>query len=135
MPVSARYGDAVELYGADYPVAVRRPGSFPLSLYFRTLSRPPPGYKIFVHVERPGALVHGDHPPLEGTFPTERWRPGDHLRDRHEVRVPLMTASAGLYTIYVGFWPGANSVRRLPVTAGDAHDGRDRVALGTIRVN
>jgi hypothetical protein len=49
--------------------------------------------------------------------------------------VPLMTASAGLYTIYVGFWPGGNTVRRLPVTAGDAHDGRDRVALGTIRVN
>ena len=45
-----------------------------------------------------------------------------------------MTASAGLYTIYVGFWPGGNTVRRLPVTAGEAHDGRDRVALGTIRV-
>ena len=131
---SATYGDAVELQGADFPERVRRPGSFPLVLYFRTLRRPPAGYKIFVHVQQPGALVHGDHAPAEGLFPTERWRPGDLLRDEHRVQVPLMTASAGLYTIFVGFWPGGNSVHRLPVTAG-AHDGQDRVALGTIRIN
>jgi 4-amino-4-deoxy-L-arabinose transferase-like glycosyltransferase len=132
VPVSARFGEVVELYGADFPRSVRRPGSFPLVLHFRTLQRPPAGYKIFVHVERGGALVHGDHAPLAGTFPTERWRPGDHIRDRHLVPVPLVTAPAGVYTIHVGFWPGGNTVRRLPVTAG-AHDGRNRVALGTIR--
>jgi 4-amino-4-deoxy-L-arabinose transferase-like glycosyltransferase len=133
-PIVARYDDAVELYGADFPASVRRPGSFPLTLYFRTLRRPPPGYKIFVHVEQPGARLHGDHPPLGGTLPIERWRPGDLLRDTHRVPVPLVTAPAGLYTIYVGFWPGGDTVRRLPVTAGLAHDGRDRVALGTIQV-
>jgi hypothetical protein len=46
----------------------------------------------------------------------------------------MVTTPAGLYTIYVGFWPGGDTDRRLPVTAGLAHDGRDRVALGTIRV-
>lgn len=132
--IAARYGDAVELDGADFPASVRRPGSFPLVLYFRALGRPPAGYKIFVHVEQPGALVRGDHPPLGGALPTERWRPGDHLRDRHLVTVPLVTTSAGHYTIYVGFWPGGDTVRRLPVTAGLTHDGRDRVALGTIQV-
>jgi 4-amino-4-deoxy-L-arabinose transferase-like glycosyltransferase len=134
LPASATYGNAVELLGADFPERVRRPGSFPLVLHFRTLRRPPAGYKIFVHVQQPGALVHGDHSPLEGLFPTERWRPGDLLRDQYRVQVPLMTTSAGLYTIFVGFWPGGNSIHRLPVTAG-AHDGQDRVALGTIRIN
>jgi 4-amino-4-deoxy-L-arabinose transferase-like glycosyltransferase len=134
LQTSATYGDVVELYGADFPASVRRPGSFPLVLYFRTLRRPPAGYKIFVHVERPGALVHGDHPPLEGVFPIERWRPGDLLRDQHRVPVSLVTTPAGLYTIFVGFWPGGDTVRRLPVTGGE-HDGNDRVALGNIRIN
>ena len=131
--VTATYGGAVELLGADFPPSMRRPGSFPLVLYFRVLQRPPPGYKIFVHVERAGSLVHGDHAPLAGTFPTERWRAGDLLRDKHLITVPLVTAPAGLYTIFVGFWPGGNTVRRLPVTAG-AHDGLNRTALGTIAV-
>ncbi len=136
-PASARFGDAIELQGADFPPTVRRPGSFPLVLHFRALSRPPAGYQIFVHLEQRGTRLHGDHAPLGGLLPTERWRIGDHLRDEHRVVVPLVTAPAGVYTVYVGFWPGGRSPRRLPVTAGTAgttNDGRDRVALGTIRV-
>jgi hypothetical protein len=127
------FGAAVDLIGADLPPSIRRPGSFTLALHLRVHQRPPAGYKIFVHVERPGGFVVGDHAPVGGTFPTAHWRPGDVIRDRHDIQVPLVTAPSGLYSVYVGLWPGGDTVKRLPITAG-AGDGRDRALVGTIQV-
>ena len=63
----------------------------------------------------------------------ELWRPGDSLRDRHEIDVPLVLASAGQLRHPVGFWPGGDTTRRLPVTAGPS-DGQNRVRVGTVEV-
>jgi hypothetical protein len=131
---SAVYGDAIELEGADFPAEVHRPGILPVALHFKVRRRPPPDYKIFVHLERPGEpLVNGDHAPVEGALPTGHWRAGDRVRDQHDVALPLMTTSAGLYTLSVGLWPGGDNVRRLPITAGE-NDGQNRTRLGTVRV-
>jgi len=133
--LSAVFGDAIELLGADFPPRVRRPGSLPLTLHFLVRQRPPPDYKIFVHLQRAGQpLLNGDHAPLGGAYPTQHWRPGDHLRDQHAVELPLVTTSAGRYALYCGFWPGGDNARRLPVTAG-AQDGQNRVALGSVDVD
>jgi hypothetical protein len=133
IPVSATFGDAIELVGADFPPSLRRPGKIPLELTFRVKARPPGGLKIFVHFDGPAApRVIGDHDPLGKAFPTSFWLPGEYIRDRHEVDVPLMTTPAGTYTVFVGFWPGGEG-KRLKVTQGP-NDGSDRIRLGTIEI-
>jgi hypothetical protein len=131
--VSATFGNAVELVGADFPSSVRRPGSLELALVFRVLRRPPPGYGIFVHLEQPGqALLNGDHQPVGGLFPTTRWLPGEYVRDVHKIELPLEVTVSPNYRLLVGLWPGGNRPR-LPITAG-ATDGADRCPLGMVVV-
>ena len=133
LPLDSTFAGAIQLVGADLPAAVRRPGHLPLTLFFRITARPPAGYKIFVHLERPGVFLNGDHPPLDGVFSTGLWRPGDLVRDHHEIDVPLVVASSGSYSVHVGFWPGGDNARRLPITAGPS-DGRNRVHVATVVV-
>jgi Dolichyl-phosphate-mannose-protein mannosyltransferase len=130
---SAIFADAIELVGADFPASVRRPGKIPLDLYFRVSARPAAGYKIFVHFDGPAApRVIGDHDPLNKTFGTAYWLPGEYIRDHTEVDVPLMTTPAGIYTVLMGFWPGGEG-KRLKAT-GANNDGSDRIRLGTIEI-
>jgi len=130
---SAVFADAIELVGADFPASVRRPGKIPLDLIFRVSARPPAGFKIFVHFDGPAApRVIGDHDPLNKTFGTAYWLPGEYIRDHYDVDVPLMTTPAGSYTVLMGFWPGGEG-KRLKVTSG-TNDGSDRVRLGTIEI-
>jgi hypothetical protein len=133
IPVSATFADSIELVGADFPETVRRPGKIPLDLIFRVKKAPPAGYKIFVHFDGPAApRVIGDHDPLNKTFPTSSWLPGEYVRDHYETDAPLMTTPAGTYTVFMGFWPGGEG-KRLHVTQG-TNDGADRVRLGTLEI-
>jgi hypothetical protein len=133
VPVSATFGDEIELVGADFPETVRRPGKIPLDLIFRIKKAPPAGYKIFIHYDGPAApRVIGDHDPLNKAFPTAFWLPGEYIRDHYDTDVPLMTTPAGTYTVFVGFWPGGEG-KRLKVTQG-TNDGADRVRLGTLEI-
>ncbi|HJX51673.1 MAG TPA: glycosyltransferase family 39 protein [Polyangia bacterium] len=133
VPAAVTFGNAVELVGADFPTVVRRPGTIPLSLYFRVNKKPPGGFHIFVHFDIPGEpRVIGDHLPLNGTFATDFWLPGEYIRDSYDVEVPLMTTPAGTYTLLVGFWPGGEG-KRLKITSG-SNDGSDRARLGTIEI-
>jgi hypothetical protein len=133
VPVTATFGDSIELVGADYPASVRRPGKIPLELTFRVKGRPPGSYKIFVHFDGPAApRLLGDHDAVNHAFPTNYWLPGEYVRDHFDVDVPLMTTPAGTYTIFMGFWPGGEG-KRLKVTAG-SNDGGDRVRVGTLEI-
>jgi hypothetical protein len=127
------FANAIELVGAEFPTVVRRPGTIPLSLFFRVNKKPPGGFRIFVHFDIPGEpRVIGDHPPLNGTFATDFWLPGEYIRDTYDVDVPLMTTPAGTYTVFIGFWPGGEG-KRLKITAGPS-DGGDRARLGNIEI-
>jgi len=127
------FGDAIELIGTDIPRKVRRPSKVPITLVFRVLKRPPPGYKIFLHIDLPSEpRVIGDHDPLEGAFPTAHWLAGEYIRDVHSVTFSSVTNGSGTYKLYVGFWPGGNGAR-LPITDG-TNDGSDRAYIGTMTV-
>jgi 4-amino-4-deoxy-L-arabinose transferase-like glycosyltransferase len=133
IPMSTVFQDAIELVGADFPTSMRRPGKIPLTLYFRVNARPPGGFKIFVHFDALNEpRLIGDHAPLDGAFPTANWLPGEYIRDRYEVDVPLMTTPASTYTILMGFWPGGEG-KRLRITAGN-NDNGDRTRIGTIDI-
>jgi hypothetical protein len=131
--VSATFGDAIELVGADFPTTMRRPGKIPLDLIFKVKSRPPAGYKIFLHFDGPAApRLIGDHDPVNHAFGTGFWLPGEYVRDHWDTDAPLMTTPAGTYSVYMGFWPGGEG-KRLKVTDGP-NDGADRVRLGTMEI-
>jgi hypothetical protein len=133
VPASVTFGNAIELVGADFPATVRRPGTIPLSLFFRVNKKPPGGFHIFVHFDIPSEpRLIGDHLPLNGTFATDHWLPGEYIRDTYDVEVPLMTTPAGTYTLLIGFWPGGEG-KRLKITSG-SNDGADRARLGTIEI-
>jgi len=131
--VKAMFEDAIELVGADFPASMRRPGTIPLTLYFRVHKKPKPGFRVFVHFDAPGEpRLLGDHALLNGTFPTDYWLPGEYIRDTYDVEVPLMTTPAGKYTVLMGFWPGGEG-KRLKITAGQ-NDGADRTQVGFIEI-
>ena len=127
------FEDAIELVGADFPPTIRRPGSIPLTLYFRVHKKPKPGFRIFAHFDSPSEpRLLGDHALLNGTFPTDYWLPGEYIRDTFDVEVPLMTTPAGRYTVLIGFWPGGEG-KRLKITSGH-NDGADRTQVGFIEI-
>lgn len=133
VPLSATFGDAIEIVGANYPETIRRPGKIPLELTFRVRAKPPAGFKIFVHFDGPASpRLLGDHDPVGKAFPTAHWLPGEYIRDTYEVDVPLMTTPAGTYVIFMGFWPGGDG-RRLKITQGP-NDGADRLRVGAIEI-
>ena len=133
VPVKTMFEDAIELVGADFPASMRRPGTIPLTLYFRVHKKPKPGFRVFVHFDAPGEpRLLGDHALLNGTFPTDYWLPGEYIRDTYDVEVPLMTTPAGKYTVLMGFWPGGEG-KRLKITAGQ-NDGADRTQVGFIEI-
>lgn len=130
--LAANFEDKVELLGVDFPAQASRArdGKVPITLHFRVKASIPGAYKIFLHLDNPGGRVLGDHTPLDGKLPTNYWSPGRYVTDRYEVDIPLMTTSAGVYTVYMGFFLGE---RRLKVLSGP-NDGADRVNLGTIHI-
>ncbi|HEX2660689.1 MAG TPA: glycosyltransferase family 39 protein, partial [Polyangia bacterium] len=134
VPVNATFGDAIELVGANFPESIKRPGKITLELTFRVKARVPSSYKIFVHVDGPASpRLLGDHDPLNKTFPTTNWLPGEYIRDTYDIDAPLMTTPAGTYRIFMGFWPGGEA-KRLKMTAG-TNDGSDRLYLGSVQIN
>jgi hypothetical protein len=101
-----------------------------LVTHFELQGRLQPGWKLFFHLEGPGGFRNLDHVPVEGAYPMERWRAGQHIRDRLPI---TFTAgmSPGAYTMYVGLFKGT---ARAPVTPSTATDGQNRLRLATVVV-
>ncbi|MCS7002314.1 MAG: hypothetical protein NZ518_05630, partial [Dehalococcoidia bacterium] len=118
-PVGARVGDYLRLDGVD----ILRDGAIPtvgvgetleVRLWWTVLAAPPENYTTFVHLVGPtGALIaQSDARPGGDFYPSQRWRAGERLVDRHVVAVPA-SAAAQLATVHVGAY--GTDLRRLPV--------------------
>jgi hypothetical protein len=98
-------------------------------VYFESLAPVPQGWRPFFHLDGPGGSFRNlDHVPVDGAYPVERWRPGQHIRDHQRI---VFAGPPGVYTVYVGLFKGS---ARLPVTPPEANDGKDRLRVTTIRV-
>lgn len=82
-------------------------------------------WKIFVHmVDANGrVLAQFDGQPLEGTYPTSRWIPGELVKDTYPLVLPP-DASPGPYHVFIGLYNEATGLR-LPVPG----DSEGRVVL------
>lgn len=101
-----------------------------ITYFFRVLERVPSSQKIFLHVDYPGTRINGDHVPNNGDFPTNYWLPGDIVKDVQPLKIDSYS-TPGIYTMHMGFFLGS---RRMDVEPREAHDGRNRITIGKIRV-
>lgn len=129
-PVKINYDDQIELAGWYIDPPEPKTGSrITITLYWRALKKVTRTWKVFMHIDAPGARVHGDHDPVEGLYPTNNWNAGDIIRDVYSVPF-AMSNPPGRYTIWGGLYSGDT---RAPVKVGDK-DNENRAKIGFINV-
>jgi hypothetical protein len=130
--LDAKVGPHLRVLGYDLPSpTVRRGSSAELVTHFKLAGKVEPGWRLFFHLEGPGGFRNLDHVPVEGAYPMERWRPGQHIRDRMHINFGT-GMPPGVYTVYVGLFKGSERQAVAPV---EASDGRNRLRVATIVVD
>jgi 4-amino-4-deoxy-L-arabinose transferase-like glycosyltransferase len=133
-PVGARLGDAFELLGYDLDRDTVHPGGeLHLTLVWRCRETTDTSYTVFSHLLDAGEQVRGqkDNPPVNGTYPTTLWVPGEVVVDSYAIPVAA-DAPSGRHAIEVGMYDPAN-IERLPVLDPSGTVG-DRVLLADVEV-
>ncbi len=126
-PMSVTLGAQVALAGYDLAPAgqaLRAGQPLTLTLAWKSLAPASADYSVFVHLlDASGAVrAQKDSMPVDGTYPTTLWQPGEHVTDRYTLDLPAdlppgdYTLAAGLYLPETG--------QRLTTDKGD-----DRVVL------
>jgi hypothetical protein len=117
LPQSAtNFGDRIALLHVAVPQTTLQPGALlPVTLTWQPLAPLSEDYTVFVQVvdEQDRIVGQVDSWPLQGTYPTSQWRPGEVIRDPYSIRLqePL---PAGNYRLLAGFYLLATG-QRLPV--------------------
>lgn len=133
--VNGNLGDRIRLVGYDLVAAnISRKGIMKFTLYWevnRALDR---DYTVFVHLVDSNGQNHGsgDGPPLNGTYPSSFWTPGDWLTDPHQCTIDP-EAPEGTYQLEVGLYDPATG-QRLPIIGADGQIQGDSINLATITV-
>jgi len=132
-PVSVNFDDAIELLGytitAPHEDYVGAGESFTLTWYFKSTKKLTSTYRVFVHIDGEGNRIHGDHDPVENSYPVTLWEPGDIIADAQKIDVPA-SSHGGEYKILMGFYSGDT---RLPIRQGP-NAGENRARVGVLRI-
>ncbi len=132
LPAPARFEGGITLASAAVGPAEARPGDVvAVALVWRAAAAPAERLTVFVHVVdadgRP--VAQHDAEPAGGGRPTDTWRAGDAVADRHGARLPA-DAAPGRYRVIAGLYRPATGERLRLAGAG----GPDHAVLGTVRV-
>jgi hypothetical protein len=128
-------GDHVTLLGYDLTEqTIRAGGPLQLTLYWQALTTMDTSYTVFTHVLGSDGRVWGqkDSVPLQGSYPSTTWAPGEVVSDPYFINV-ASDAPAGQYVLEVGMYVAATG-RRLPVIKSSGQQGDDRVLLPSVLV-
>jgi hypothetical protein len=124
-PQSADFGDVVHLLG--YQLS-NEPNESTLTLYWQ--ARAPDGvdYTVFVHVlDETGQMLMGqDNQPVNGTYPTGIWEPGELVSDKHILNTSDLPP--GKYQLEIGVYE-LSTGERLPVYLPDGKQDPTRRLL------
>lgn len=119
--IGATFDDAIELIGFDVsePLIPGKPATF--TWYWRAKKPIARNWQIFIHFdsERRPYRQGLDHYPVRGLYNTNRWKPGDIIRDVQEITLQE-GYPAGPARPFIGFYQEES---RLPITqAADKTD-------------
>jgi hypothetical protein len=115
-PLDADLGDSVRLLACDTPHTAKPGESVPITWTFEARDTVEHGWKVFVHVEKPGGgMINADHFPAR---PFDWWKPGQYIRYTTTVALPASTPR-GRYVVKAGLYH-AEDKRNAQVTASHA---------------
>jgi len=129
-PLSITLGAQVALVGYDLEYQIPNTKSqIELTLHWHALREMSESYTAFVHlVDANGAVrAQQDNAPVNNTYPTILWLPGEFVRDTYTLALPP-DLPPGKYTLQVGMYL-PESGARLPVTGGGDHITLDRLVV------
>ncbi len=138
--IKATLGDSIELIGYALQLQTpqspilnpQTPSSLQLTLFWQPLTPLSIDYTTFLHLRnQEGVTVaQRDSQPLDGTYPTGRWRPGETVIDPITFPLPA-DLPAGRYDLFTGLYR-LDTLERLPV-ANDT-SGENAIFLGEVRL-
>ncbi|MBE7551873.1 MAG: hypothetical protein HS126_12460 [Anaerolineales bacterium] len=116
----ATFGNLIQLsaFRLDTPTL---PAGEPvqLSLLWQALDTPPLDYTVFVHLLDAGnnVVAGNDTQPVNNTYPTTIWSPGERILDRHTLPTPA-SLSPGQYRLAIGLYYQPTG-ERLPLSVAE----------------
>jgi 4-amino-4-deoxy-L-arabinose transferase-like glycosyltransferase len=136
--VDAEFGAQVRLLGyRPEPEAVEplSPGDrVSLTLYWQIPETVGTNYTVFVHLSDSSEQIWGQHDgqPVNGTYSTSEWEPGQTVVDHHTIEISP-EAPSGLYRLMTGMYDGATG-QRLAITVPSDLVDENRIVLTAVRV-
>lgn len=119
---SAQFGEAIQLLGYDWALPPEPEQPVTLTLYWQSIASVTEGYDVFVHMtdENGHIVAQADQEPVAMLAPTQRWQPGDIIRDPYTLFLPPDLPAAA-YHISIGMYL-RDTGTRLPVAAAITTD-------------
>jgi len=130
-PINAVFDDKIKLLGCNVtPDSVKKNDSVQVECYFKCLKKIEGDFAVFIHGDSDdgSGRINGDHMPVDGNYPTDKWKPGQIIRDRWTRAIPP-SITGGRINFYVGFF---RENYRMPVTDGDHNE--NRVYVGGVEI-
>ncbi len=117
--VAAVEGGPIELLWVAYDPVVAPGQALHLALYWRAAAPVQRSYTVFTQVldSRDRIWAQQDNPPVEGNLPTDRWPPGQVIRDPYRLALPA-DLPPGSYRLILGLYTAEG---RQPFTLSDGH--------------
>ncbi|WP_420643668.1 DUF2723 domain-containing protein [Candidatus Leptofilum sp.] len=127
---ATNFEDKIALLSVDLPTRSLQPGGLlDIMLTWQALAPLVEDYTVFVQVLNANDEIVGqiDSWPVQGTFPTSQWAPGEVVEDRHQVQLAGKLPD-GAYRVQVGFYL-LQTLRRLSVLDGTGTAVDDKLLL------
>ena len=127
---ATNFEDKIALLAVNLPDSVLQPGGLlDVTLTWQALVPLAEDYTVFVQVLDANDQLVGqiDSWPVQGTFPTSQWTPGEIVEDRHQVQL-ASEMPPGQYRVQVGFYL-LQTLRRLSVLDGTGTAVDDKLLL------
>jgi 4-amino-4-deoxy-L-arabinose transferase-like glycosyltransferase len=127
---ATNYEDKIALLEVDLPQEHLQPGGqLPISLRWQSLSPMDEDYTLFIQVLNAQDQIVGqvDSWPIQGTYPTSQWKPGEIVDDPYLVQLAT-DLPPGQYRLQIG-WYLLSTLRRLPVLDEDGLSLDDKMTI------
>jgi hypothetical protein len=128
---ASNFEDKIALLSIDVPEKTLQPGGqLPLTLTWQSLTAMDENYTIFLQVldEQDRIVGQVDAWPLQGTYPTSLWSPGEIIEDPYVIQLAA-ELPPGTYRLQMGFYL-LSTLRRLSMLDENGRPVDDKITVG-----